>query len=200
MTDKMTTNDHVPSIPATDSRSQAAPITGGLSTDEVKALKSLLNGDEIEDEIFDNLIAKKLVYLAPYDDDGIADVLYTDLGWEVRKALGDQTAAAGETGWYYSSVVQWIPEYSTIKINGYSGPFETWQDACEACFNELDKDMDVIRDQRQSLRAENEAHQAEIARLRGLCGQAAEALGWQAWINGDSTLVDDLRKAAKGGE
>lgn len=72
---------------------------------------------------------------------------------------------SAEAGWYFSSVVQWIPEYSESKINGYTGPFPTWQSALEVCFKELNDDMDRIRDQRQELRADNERLSAQLAAL-----------------------------------
>lgn len=66
-----------------------------------------------------------------------------------------QTEAAppGEPGWYCSSVAQWMPEYSTEKINGYDGPFPTWQAALEALFIEVGKDTDALAKENALLRA-----------------------------------------------
>lgn len=55
-----------------------------------------------------------------------------------------------DAGWYYSSVVQWMPEFSTEKINGYTGPFINQTEALEALFIELDEDMEAIKRERDN--------------------------------------------------
>lgn len=145
--DKQFTVTWQPIAPAAAS----APVDGGgeLTAKELETLEwcdlttQPNNGYQHFGKELDSLATRGLVYQT-----GFNSWWLTAKGKEVRKqALAAQTKT--EAGWYYSSVAQWIPEYSTEKINGYDGPFPTWGSALEALFKELDKDTEVLRDQLQ---------------------------------------------------
>lgn len=90
-----------------------------------------------------------------------------------------------ETGWYYSSVAQWFPEYSIEKINGYDGPFPTQEDALQALFVEISHDEDEDRKLIATLRAQLAALEADKLAAAGLVEAA------KAWAHMDADAPMD---------
>lgn len=80
----------------------------------------------------------------------------------------DEAEAKGDAGWYYSSVVQWMPEHSTEKINGYSGPYPTWQDALAALFEEIGSDIESLEAANSHLVSDLSALQGELGKVVGV--------------------------------
>ena len=125
-----------------------------LTEGEQNALSRWINIDrEFVNEFEKGLQAKGLIRIVRIDHHRHQNML-NDAG---RAVLAQEEAGQPEAeGWYYSSVAQWMPEYSTEKINNYDGPFPTWQKALEALFNEVGNDMD-------SFRADLKRMQAQLA-------------------------------------
>lgn len=191
----MTTNDHVPGTPTADSRSQATVIAGGLSERQHKYLATLAKGGTWEKHNLPPLGWGEGSQLENHrlieykGQNGVCEYFaITELGESVLAALGDQPAAAGD------ELPNPFDEVDGVDL------------AIAALYSELMLNKsNILERAKPHMKAIDDARQeskTEIARLRGLCGQAASLLEdlQPRWSELNQGAIDQLRKAAKGGE
>ena len=175
-----------------DNQQQGAVTWATLTDREREALKIVHEGGDRERatvEAWNSIYFEGLVYL----DTNTDKVKLTDLGRRVlASAEAEKPATITAEGWYYSCIAQWMPEYSTEKINGYDGPFSTWQTALEALFKEVSDDIDSYRADLARMQAALAKAEAENKRLREIIAAYDEYTG------GDCPFCEGTGEAAVG--